>query len=104
MKKIEEPCLWEVFLQFLSSLGHDSPQLEKGGRLIETSDSSEDIQDLLEKIYRNHPDSALVCEMLTDLDVVCRNGVTAMFRWFTGRLGQNPERVVPAELIISREP
>ena len=60
--------MWEVFLQFLSSLGHDSPILKKGGKLTELPDSSEDIQDLLEKIYRNHPDSALVCEMLTDLD------------------------------------
>lgn len=67
-KKMEEPSLWEVFLQFLSSLGHDSPKLKEGGRSIEPPDSSEDIQDLLEKIYRNHPDSALVCEMLTDLD------------------------------------
>ena len=60
--------MWEVFLQFLSSLGHDSLKLKKGGRSIEPPDSSEDIQDLLEKIYSNHPDSALVCEMLTDLD------------------------------------
>jgi len=67
-KKMEEPSLWDVFLQFLSSLGHDSPKLKEGGRSIEPPDSSEDIQDLLEKIYRNHPDSALVCEMLTDLD------------------------------------
>ena len=65
---MEEPSLWKVFLQFLFSLGHDSPKLKKGGRLSEPPDSSEDIQDLLEKIYRNHPDSALVCEMLTDLD------------------------------------
>ena len=67
-KKMEEPSLWKVFLQFLSSLGHDSPKLKEGGRSSEPPDSSEDIQDLLEKIYRNHPDSALVCEMLTDLD------------------------------------
>ena len=65
---MEETSLWEVFLQFLSSLGHDSPKLKEGGRSIEPPDSSEDIQDLLEKIYRNHSDSALVCEMLTDLD------------------------------------
>ena len=49
-------------------LGHDSPKLKKGGRLSEPPDSSEDIQDLLEKIYLNHPYSALVCEMLTDLE------------------------------------
>ena len=67
-KKMEEPSLWEVFLQFLSSLGNDSLKLKKDGRSSEPPDSSEDIQDLLEKIYRNHPDSALVCEMLTDLD------------------------------------
>ena len=66
---MEEPSLWEVFLQFLCSLRHDFPKLKKGERLNEPPDSSEDIQDLLEKIYRNHPDSALVCEMLTDLDV-----------------------------------
>ena len=65
---MEDLSLWEVFLQFLSSLGHDSPKLKEGGRSIEPPDSSEDIQDLLQKIYRNHPDSALVCEMLTDLD------------------------------------
>ena len=59
-KKLEEQSLWEVFLQFLSSLGHDFPKLKKGGRLSEPPDSSEDIQDLLEKIYRNHSDSALV--------------------------------------------
>ena len=65
---MEKPFLWEVFLQFLSSLGNDFPKLKKGEELNEPPDSSEDIQDLLEKIYRNHPDSALVCEMLTDLD------------------------------------
>ena len=43
-------------------------KLKKDGRSSEPPDSSEDIQDLLEKIYHNHPDSALVCEMLTDLD------------------------------------
>ena len=59
-KKMEEPSLWEVFLQFLSSLGHDSLKLKEGGRLSEPPDSSEDIQDLLEKIYHDHPDSALV--------------------------------------------
>ena len=29
---------------------------------------SEDIQNVLEQIYRNHSDFAIVCEMLTDLD------------------------------------
>ena len=101
---MEKPFLWEVFLQFLSSLGNDFPKLKKGEELNEPPDSSEDIQNLLEKIYRNHPDSALVCEMLQILMKVYRNGVTAMFRWFAGRLGQNLERVNPAELIISREP
>ena len=66
--------MWEVFLQFLSSLGHDSLKLKKGGRLSEPPDSYEYIKDLLEKIYCNHSDSALVCEMLTDLDEGLQEG------------------------------
>ena len=46
----------------------DSPRLKEVGKSIEPPDSSEDIRDLLEKIYRNHPDSALDCKVLTDLD------------------------------------
>ena len=44
------------------------PNTEKRQKINYLPDFSKEIQNLLEKIYRNHPDSALVCEMLTDLD------------------------------------
>jgi len=65
---LKQPSLWKVFLHFSSTQEHDSQKLKYSGKSSIPSDSSEETQDCLEKIYQSHLDSSLVCEILTELD------------------------------------
>ena len=67
-RRLGEKSLWDTFLHFLSTQGLDPEKLRQTKEHGDSPIPSEEIQNVLEQIYRNHSDFAIVCEMLTDLD------------------------------------
>ena len=67
-RRLGEESLWDTFLHFLSTQGLDPEKLRQAKEQGDSPIPSEEIQNVLEQIYRNHSDFAIVCEMLTDLD------------------------------------
>ena len=66
--RMEELTLWECFYIYLQEKGHD---LDLPERVYENGllySSSEDIQNVLLQIMRKNESSAILCELLVDLD------------------------------------
>ena len=85
-RRLGEESLWDTFFHFLSTLGLDPEKLRQTREHGDSPVPTEEIQNVLEQIYRNHSDSAIVCEMLTDFD----EGLRRFFSWsdqvYTGKI------------------
>ena len=67
-RRINEPSLWDAFVQYLSSKGYEVPQGVLKRDYTNPLEASKDIQEILKDIYMNDPAAAQFCEMLVDLD------------------------------------
>ncbi len=67
-QRINEPSLWDAFVQYLATKGYDVTEGVLNRDYSLPLEASENIQDILKEIYLNDPAAAQFCEMLVDLD------------------------------------
>ena len=60
--------LWDAFLTFLDGQGFPVPEAHLNRDVSQSVEASEDLQEVLIAVYREHPAAASVCERLVDLD------------------------------------
>jgi tryptophan 2,3-dioxygenase len=62
------PSVWDSVLSYFSALGHQVPRDLLQRDMTQPYQADARIQALLLDIHRSHPESALVCERLVDID------------------------------------
>ena len=67
-RRHREPTLWDAFLGYLASEGYDIPEAALGRDPAAPPEPSEDVQDVLVRVYRDDPWIANLSERLVDLD------------------------------------
>lgn len=67
-KRYQEPPLWDAFLHYLAQNGHPIPPELLTRDVTQPPAPSPEVQQVLIKVYRNHPILVRVCERLVDLD------------------------------------
>jgi len=67
-KRFHEPTLWDAFLQYLASNGHNIPPELLNRDVTQPIQPSPAVQEILINIYRKHPILIRVCERLVDFD------------------------------------
>jgi tryptophan 2,3-dioxygenase len=63
-----QKSLWDSTLTYLSHRGHNIPQNILSRDVKKHYESSEEVEEILLIVYRNDPESAMVCERLVDID------------------------------------
>lgn len=66
--RINEPTVWDAFIQYLSRTGYEIPEHELRRNYSRPLTPSKIIQNILVEIYRSDPANAQFCELLVDLD------------------------------------
>jgi tryptophan 2,3-dioxygenase len=66
--RFREPTLWDAFLRYLSREGYPVPQDALARDVAAPVEPSEEIQQILLRIYRGDAKNSEVCERLVDLD------------------------------------
>lgn len=64
----QQRSLYDSFLRYLKARGLDVPDELLNRDLSQPNPSSEAVQDILVKIYREDPEACRICEQLVDLD------------------------------------
>ncbi len=67
-KRYGERSLWDAFLGFLHGAGYSLSSETLGRDVTQAVEPSEEVQEVLLKVYRDDPEIAAVCERLIDLD------------------------------------
>jgi len=66
--RMDKPSLYEVFLGYLRTKGHNIPQPETPYARDQSTHPDEKIQDALLEVYKTAPVISLICELLVDID------------------------------------
>ena len=67
-RRLEQPSLWDAFLQFLVHKGYEVPERVLARNLTEPVTSDPEIQRILVKVYHADPAMVNLCELMVDLD------------------------------------
>lgn len=67
-RRMNEPAIYDVFLQLLSTRGYTIPLNVLARDLRRPYEPNAEVQEILVRIYRTDPDLAQVCERLIDVD------------------------------------
>ena len=67
-KRINQPTVWDAFIQYLSKTGYKIPEHELKRDFSSPITPSKIIQNILKEIYRSDPVNAQFSELLVDLD------------------------------------
>jgi tryptophan 2,3-dioxygenase len=65
---VQQPCLWDSFLCFLSRNKHPVPEAQLQRDVTAPLSPSPELQAILIDIYKRHTAEAEICERLVDLD------------------------------------
>lgn len=68
VRRMEEPTIWECFIRYLQKHDYNVEVPERVNENGLVHNPSEEIQSELVNVMRNDPESALLCELLVDLD------------------------------------
>jgi tryptophan 2,3-dioxygenase len=67
-KRLQNPTLWDAFLNFLVHEGHKIPENELKRDYTQPAETSRAVQQVLIDVYRNDPLITEICEALVDID------------------------------------
>ena len=67
-QRFAEPTLWDAFLRYLAREGYEVPDRALQRDVTAAVEPSDDIQQILIRIYRSDPKNSEICERLVDLD------------------------------------
>ena len=67
-RRFSEPTFWDAFLRYLSREGYPVPESALARDVTAAIEPSEEIQQILLRVYRSDPKNSELCERLVDLD------------------------------------
>jgi tryptophan 2,3-dioxygenase len=67
-RRFDEPTIWDAFLRYLSREGYPVPAHLLARDVTAPIEPSEDVQQILLRVYRTDPKNSEVCERFVDLD------------------------------------
>jgi tryptophan 2,3-dioxygenase len=67
-RRYREPTLWDAFLRYLASEGFEMPEGALSRDPTASPEPSEELQEVLVRVYRENAWVAQLCERLVDLD------------------------------------